>query len=316
MPDRNRRRWLQTTSAMAAAGMPFAWTSAIAADPSPAPEARDAVISRPIGSSGERLPVIGLGTWQTFDISAEPGERQPLRDVLRVFHEWGGRVIDSSPMYGRSESVAGDLMAEAKLVPQLFVATKVWTSGKDAGQRQMRESMQKLRVRQCDLMQVHNLLDVDTHLDTLAEWKLTGRIRYTGITHYTADGAAAVARILERRPVDFVQINYSVAERDAEQRLLPLCRERGIAVLANRPFAGGEIIRRLSTLPVPGWAAACDCTSWAQLLLKFVVSHPAITCAIPASRRAAHVRDNMAAGQGVLPDPRMREKIAAEIGKL
>ncbi len=272
--------------------------------------------SRSIGATGELLPVIGLGTWQTFDVGTTPGEREPLRDVLRAFHDGGGRLIDSSPMYGRSESVAGDLLAETRLPPQPFVATKVWTSGKDAGQQQMRESMQKLRVRQCDLMQVHNLLDVDAHLDTLAEWKQAGRIRYTGITHYTADGAAAVVRVLERRPVDFVQINYSVAERDAERRLLPLCHERGIAVLANRPFAGGETIRRLSRLPVPAWAKDCDCSSWAQLLLKFVIGHPAITCAIPASSRAAHVRDNMAAGRGALPDPRLREKIAAEISRL
>jgi len=175
--------------------------------------------------------------------------------------------------------------------------------------RQMQDSMRKLRVEVCDLMQVHNLLDVGTHLDTLAEWKKAGRVRYVGVTHYTASGADAVAKVISRRPVDFVQINYSVAERDAEKRLLPLCEDRGVAVIANRPFAGGEAFRRLRGVPLPAWAREIECETWAQMMLKFIVSHPAITCAIPASNRVEHTRDNMRGGFGALPDEKMRKKI-------
>jgi aryl-alcohol dehydrogenase-like predicted oxidoreductase len=258
--------------------------------------------------------VIGLGTWQTFDVGASAAERASLSEVLRAFAEEGGKVLDSSPMYGSSEEVAGDLAAALGLRPRLFVATKVWTTGKAAGIRQMEDSMRKLRARPVDLMQVHNLVDVDTHLETLREWKEEGRVRYVGVTHYTAGGAEAVARLVERRPVDFVQINYSIGERDAERRLLPLARERGVAVIANRPFAGGSLFRRLRERPLPGWAAEIDCGSWAQLLLKFVVSHPAVTCAIPATSRVEHLRDNMGAGRGRLPGEELRARIASLAG--
>lgn len=308
MSDIRRRELLKQASALATG---LALSGKLPAAPSDAPAIR--MLTRPVGASGETLPVIGLGTWQTFDVGATDAERSPLEEVLKTFVAMGGRVIDSSPMYGRAEQVAGDLLARLKLAGSVFVATKVWTSGKQSGIAQMQESLARLRVARCDLMQVHNLLDVDLHLDTLADWKQRGLIRYTGITHYTASGAEAVAKVIERRPVDFVQINYSVAERDAEKRLLPLCRERGVAVLANRPFAGGDVIRSLVRRLLPPWAAEIDCTSWAQLLLKFVVAHPAITCAIPASSKAAHVRDNMTAGSGTLPDSRMRQRIADEV---
>jgi diketogulonate reductase-like aldo/keto reductase len=274
------------------------------------------ILQRRIPSSGEMLPVIGLGTWQTFDVGPGAAERAPLEEVLQTFAAMGGKVIDSSPMYGRSEEVVGDLLVKLALAPQLFIATKVWTSGKEAGIRQMQDSMRKLRVKTCDLMQVHNLLDVDTHLDTLAQWKKAGRVRYVGVTHYTASGADAVAQVISRRPVDFVQINYSVAEREAEQRLLPLCRERGVAVIANRPFAGGDVFRKVRGKPVPEWAREIDCESWAQLMLKFIVGHPAITCAIPASDRVDHTRDNMKAGYGRLPDEKTRQRIADAIARL
>ena len=194
---------------------------------------------------------------------------------------------------------------------KLFLATKVWTSGKADGIRQMEESMKKMRAKRMDLMQVHNLVDVDTHLDTLAGWKKEGRVRYVGITHYTASAHDDVARVIARRPVDFVQINYSVAEREAERRLLPLCREKGIAVIANRPFASGDLFRRLRSQPLPAFASEIDCTTWAQLLLKFVVSHPAITCAIPATSKPQHMRDNAQGGMGRMPDEGMRARIAA-----
>lgn len=272
------------------------------------------MITREIPATGERLPVVGLGTWQTFDVGAGRSERAPLEAVLREFVALGGKLVDSSPMYGRAEQVVGDLAATLGLRPQLFVATKVWTSGKAAGITQMHESLRKLKVEQLDLMQVHNLVDVHTHLDTLAGWKREGRVRYVGVTHYTASAHDEVASVIETFPVDFVQINYSVGERHAEKRLLPLTRERGIAVITNRPFAEGALLRRLRAKPVPGFAKELASTSWPQLLLKFVVSHPAVTCAIPATSNVAHLRDNMAAGEGPLPDEEMRTRIAEAAG--
>ena len=271
------------------------------------------IASRKIPSTGELLPIIGLGTWQTFDVGTEATARAPLEAVLREFAALGGTLIDSSPMYGRSEDVVGDLIAALGLRQQLFIATKVWTSGKAAGVAQMEESMQKLKATPLELLQVHNLLDVDTHLGTLSEWKRQKRVRYIGVTHYTSSAYAEVAKVIKAYPVDFLQINYSVAERAAEEKLLPLAQERGIAVIVNRPFAGGELMRRLRAKPVPAWAAEIDCRSWAQLLLKFVISHPAVTCAIPATSRLGHLRDNMAAGSGRLPDEKMRARIAASI---
>jgi len=269
-------------------------------------------LARRIPSSGETLPVIGLGTWQTFDVGPSPAERAPLEEVLRTFAALGGKVIDSSPMYGNAEEVAGDLIGKLGIRSSLFVATKVWTSGKEAGISQMEESMRLLRADPIDLMQVHNLVDVNTHLETLKGWKAEGRLRHIGVTHYTASRHDDVARVMASQPLDFIQINYSVGEREAERRLLPMALERGVAVIANRPFAGGDLFRRLRNRPLPAWAAEIDCTSWAQLLLKFVVSHPAVTCAIPATSKVTHLRDNMKAGAGPLPDDRLRARIAAE----
>lgn len=270
------------------------------------------IVTRRIPSSGETIPVIGLGTWQTFDVGPSPAERAPLEEVLGAFVALSGKVIDSSPMYGSSESVVGAIAGKLQLQRKLFVATKVWTSGKAAGIEQMEDSMRKLRAEPIDLMQVHNLLDARTHLDTLRGWKREGRVRYVGITHYTAGGHDEVARLMTSEPVDFVQINYSVGEREAERRLLPLALERGVAVIANRPFAGGDLFRRLRARPLPAWAAEIDCESWAQLLLKFVVSHAAVTCAIPATSKVTHLRDNMKAGSGRFPDEKLRASIVAE----
>lgn len=269
--------------------------------------------TRRIPSSGEEVPVMGMGTWQTFDVGSDKEARANLREVLRAFVALGGRVVDSSPMYGSSEEVLGDLARETGLHPRLWVATKVWTRGRREGIEQMEDSMRKLRVERVDLMQVHNLVDVETHLETLREWKAAGRVRYVGVTHYTAASHEQVARVLEAHPLDFVQINYSVGEREAERRLLPLARERGVAVIANRPFAGGGLFRRLRGRPLPSYAAAIGCRSWAQLLLKWVVSHPALTCAIPATSNPAHLRDNMLAGHGRMPDEALRRRIAAEV---
>jgi diketogulonate reductase-like aldo/keto reductase len=270
------------------------------------------MIAREIPSSREMLPVIGLGTWQTFDIEGGSAEQKTLEEVLATFVDLGGRLVDSSPMYGRSEAVVGDISAALNLRDRLFLATKVWTTGKQAGIRQMEESFQKLRSNRIDLMQVHNLVDVATQLETLREWKQQGRIRYLGITHYTAGGHDAVTRLVASEPLDFIQINYSVGEREAERRLLPLARERGVAVIANRPFAGGDLFRRVRSKPLPEWAPEINCTTWAQLLLKFVISNPAITCAIPATSKVSHLRDNMRAGSEPLPNDELRERIAAE----
>jgi aryl-alcohol dehydrogenase-like predicted oxidoreductase len=270
------------------------------------------ILTRKIPSSGEKLPVIGLGTWQTFDVEPTSAERKPLEEVVQAFANLGGEVVDTSPMYGRSEAMLGEIVASLNLRDRLFLATKVWTSGRLAGIRQMEESMRRLQANRIDLMQVHNLVDASTQLETLQEWKREGRIRYIGVTHYTAGGHEAVAQMVVSHPLDFIQINYSVGEREAERRLLPLAVDRGVAVIGNRPFAGGDLFRRLRARPLPDWAAEIDCDSWAQVLLKFVISNPAITCAIPATSKVAHLRENMKAGHGKLPDLKLRDRIIAE----
>src|SRR5688572_21076846 len=266
------------------------------------------LMSKKILSTGEALPVIGVGTWQTFDVGADPAARAPLREVLKLLNR---NPIDSSPMYGSSETVAGDLIAELGMRDKLFVATKVYTSGRDAGIQQMETSFKRLRVERMDLMQVHNLVDVATHTKTLLDWKAKERIRYVGITHYTASAYAEVERLLKTGQYDFLQINYSLGERESEQRLFPLARERKIAVIVNRPFAEGALFRRTKGKPLPPWAAELGIASWAQFFLKWIVSHPAVTCAIPGTGRPDHMKDNLAAGQGPLPDGEQRKKMAA-----
>jgi diketogulonate reductase-like aldo/keto reductase len=267
-------------------------------------------LSRTIPSSGETIPVLGLGTWQTFDVRSA-ADRAPLEQCLAEFSTVPGGMIDTSPMYGRSEDVIGELMTKLGVRDRLFVATKVWTSGKKRGVDQMEQSMKKLRVSRVDLMQVHNLVDAATHLETIRAWKQEGRIRYIGVTHYTAGHHDDVVRVLESEPVDFVQINYSVAEREADRTVLPLAADRGIAVIVNRPFGGGNVLGRLSSKPVPSWSSDIDCSTWAQLLLKYVISHPAVTCVIPATSKVDHLRDNMRAAHGPMPDAAMRDEIVA-----
>lgn len=273
------------------------------------------IIKRPIPRTGELLPAIGLGTWQTFDV-AGAASVAPLREVLREFARLGGAVVDSSPMYGRAESVVGDLARELGLQKQLFLATKVWTRGREAGIRQMEESLRFLRAERIDLMQVHNLVDWRTHLPTLRRWKEQGKLRYIGVTHYTENAYGDLARVLETEEIDFVQLNYSVAERAAERRLLPLAAERRVAVLANRPLAEGALFGKVRDKPLPQWAADSGAASWAQFFLKFVISHPAVTCAIPATSKLQHMVDNMQAGVGPLPDRAMRERMARYVADL
>ena len=282
------------------------------------PDARAAspLLERPIPRSGETLPVVGLGTWQTFDVGSGAAERAELKEVLRELDALGGRVVDSSPMYGRSEGVVGDLVAELGNRNRLFFATKVWTTGRDAGIRQMEDSFRLMRTKVMDLMQIHNLVDHEVHLKTLQQWKASGRIRYLGITHYHSGAFADLERLVKTKRYDFVQFNVSLDEPEAEARLLPACADSGTAVLVNRPFAQAGLFGRVRGKPLPAWAADIQCASWAQFFLKWILGHPAVTCVIPGTRRVAHLRDNLAAARGPLPDATMRKRMRDYVAAL
>jgi diketogulonate reductase-like aldo/keto reductase len=295
-----RRRFI--SGAIGAASVPvFTRTNVMAAS---------GMITRPIPSTGEAMPVIGLGTWQAFDVGDNAAARAPLRDVLRALVDAGGRMIDSSPMYGSAETVVGDLVAELALRPRVFLATKVWTSGKEAGIAQMRRSAERMKSPVLDLIQIHNLVDWRTHLTTLRDMKAKGQVRYIGITHYTTGSLVELARILESEAgIDFVQFGYSLATRDAETKLLPVAANRGVATIVNQPFETGDMFRRVRGKPVPNWAAEFECTSWAQLFLKYILAEPAVTAVIPATANPAHMEDDLKAGSGRLPDAQQRQKI-------
>jgi len=274
------------------------------------------LIRKPIPSSGEQLPVIGMGTSRTFDVGDDPQTRAALLPVLQAFFDQGGALIDSSPMYGSSEQVTGDLLRQIDNKGALFAATKVWTYGKQDGIEQMQRSMQRMGVEVFDLMQIHNLRDWQVHLETLQEWKRQGRVRYIGITTSHGRFHDELESILDIEPFDFVQFSYNIGNRTVEQRLLPLTAERGMATLINRPFQRGELFAKVKGKPLPDWAAEFDCTSWAQFFLKFVVSHPAVTCAIPATSKLHHMQDNMAAGFGRLPDAALRKRMISHFEAL
>ena len=278
-----------------ALSLAFAGVAGAAPAPSPMP-------TRPIPSTGKALPVIGLGTWQGFDHAPGSPRYAELADVVRALFAAGGSVIDSSPMYGRAEQTTGEVLAAVDGRAQAFVATKVWTRGRAEGRRQIDESLRLLRADPIDLVQVHNLVDWRTQLATLRELKAAGRVRHVGVTHYHAGAYDELAAVMRAERFDFVQINYSADERDAEKLILPLAQERGMAVLINRPFGGGGLLRRLRDRPLPAWASETGATSWAQLCLKFVLAQHAVTCAIPGTSRAAHMADNARAGSGAIPD--------------
>ncbi len=275
------------------------------------------VIRRTIPGSDEEIPAVGLGTWQTFMVEETEEELAPLREVLRSFYELGGRVVDSSPMYDPAEEVLGNLAAELGLLDDLWVATKVWTEGEEEGRQQMETSMSELRRPSIELMQVHNLLDVEVHLDTLEEWKAEGRFRYIGITNTSSQRYEAVEElILNEDRIDFVQTNYSLAERESAERILPTARERGVGVVVARPFGGGDLFPLVQDEPVPEWAAEFDCTAWSQFFLKYIISHPAVTCAIPATSNPDHLAENMGGGAGRLPDEATRRRMEEVIDSL
>jgi aryl-alcohol dehydrogenase-like predicted oxidoreductase len=296
-----RRRFLQWLGGLALAG---AFTPA-------ADAAARETMRRRIPSSGEELPVIGMGTWLTFDVGPFWWQREQRCEVLQTFLDMGGGLVDSSPMYGRAEEVLGACLAKMKHRDRLFAATKVWIAGRRLGIDQMERSRRLWGVKRFDLMQIHNMLDWRTHIDTLRQMKADGKIRYIGITTSHGRRHPQLEQVMASvDDFDFVQFTYNLVDRDAEKRLLPLAAERGLAVIVNRPFQGGALFDHVRGKPLPAWAAEFDCANWAQFMLKFIVSHPAVTCTIPATTQVAHMRENMGAASGRLPDERLRQQMS------
>ena len=273
-------------------------------------------LTRPIPSSGEALPLVGLGSWITFNVGNDPVARDACADVMRAFFAAGGRMIDSSPMYGSSQEVIGYGLKKLDLPSALFATEKVWIGSGARGRAQIEASRRYWGVPRFDLLQVHNLLAWQEHLPTLTAMKQAGQVRYVGITTSEGRRHREFEQVMRSQPLDFVQVTYNVLDREVEDRILPLARDRGMAVIVNRPFREGELTRKLQRHPLPGWAREIDCTTWAQVLLKFIVSHPVVTCAIPATTRVDHVRENLAAAAGPLPDAAMRARIVAHVEKL
>jgi diketogulonate reductase-like aldo/keto reductase len=272
----------------------------------------DLMITRKIPVSAEELPVIGLGTWQVFDVESEPGEIELRKQIVNLLLERGGSLIDTSPMYNRSEKVIGDVLASSGNREQVFLATKVWTDGKAAGESQMQRSAELMRTDVIDLMQVHNRRDLDTHFGTIREWQQDKRIRYNGVTDYRESVHDEIEDVMKRYKPEFIQINYSLGERGADDRVLPMARELGIAVLVNRPYMGGQLFRAVADKELPDWARRFA-GSWGQFFLKFIVSHPAVTATIPATSSLRHMTDNLAAGFGELPDAAIRKRMTSFI---
>jgi diketogulonate reductase-like aldo/keto reductase len=268
------------------------------------------MLQRIIPSTGEPIPVTGIGSWKRFDVANDSPERENLKQVLRLMQQHGAGLIDSSPMYGRSEQVIGELTNEIGLADTFFYATKVWTSGRDAGIKQMKESMLKMKRAVMDLIQIHNLVDWQTHLKTLRQWKAEGTVRYTGITHYTTSSHAQLEEIIKKEATDFVQFNYSIATRNAEKRLLPSAIDKGVAVIINEPLEKGSLFEKIKSKSLPSWSVEYGINSWAEFFLKYIISHPAVTCIIPATSNPLHMKDNLAAGEGVMPDEKGRRKMA------
>jgi diketogulonate reductase-like aldo/keto reductase len=304
------RRSLLGTSAAAVAAAALLRPQRAASAPQPA------LLTRPIPSSGEALPVVGLGTWITFNVGDDPRARDACAEVMRAFFDVGGRMIDSSPMYGSSQPVIGHGLGKLGNPANLFSADKVWISSGARGPGQIEASRRHWRVPRFDLLQVHNLLAWEAHLPALIAMKAAGQVRYVGITTSEGRRHAEVEKIMRSHALDFVQVTYNILDREVEARILPLARERGIAVIVNRPFREGALLKRIERAPLPAFAAEIDCNSWAQVALKFIASHPAVTCAIPATTRVDHVKENMAAATGRLPDAALRARMIAHVEKL
>lgn len=301
-----RRRFLRFLAGAGAACSLAPWAPSLAAR-------AGAMRHRRIPSSGESIPIVGLGSARTFQVnSIDPETLEPLAGVVQNFYEGGGRLIDSSPMYGTAEAVIGRLARALGITDELFMATKVWTRGESEGSAQMQRSAERMGVGRPDLLQVHNLLDLRTQLATLKRWREQGRVRYIGVTHYSSSQHEALIRLVESEPLDFVQFNYNIVDRNAEQRLLPAAADRGVATLVNEPFERGTLFDRVGDRPLPEWAAEF-CANWAQFFLKFILAHPAVTCVIPATSDPEHARENVRAGHGRLPTPAQRRRMAATI---
>ncbi len=284
--------------------------------PGPAAGRPGPIVTRAIPSSGAALPLVGLGSWSTFNVGEDVAARDACAEVMRAFFAEGGRLIDSSPMYGSSQEVIGYGLAKLGHPKQVFSADKVWISSGTKGPEQIRESERRWGVARFDLLQVHNLMAWEDHLKTLFAMKAAGKLGYVGITTSHGRRHDEMEKVMRSQPLDFVQLTYNAVDRQVEERLLPLALERKMAVICNRPFDGGDLVRRAERAPLPSWAAEIDCANWPQVLLKFIVSHPAVTCAIPATSRVEHVRENVGASYGRMPDAAMRQRIAAEVGKL
>ena len=280
------------------------------------PPVQSDLITRTIPSSGERLPAVGLGSWITFNVGDDPELRGECTAVMRAFFDLGGRVIDSSPMYGSSQEVIGHGLAQLRRPPALFSADKVWISSAGRGREQIEESRRRWGIPRFDLVQVHNLLGWEAHLSTLFAMKAAGQVRYVGITTSEGRRHREIEEVMTRHPIDFVQVTYNILDREVEHRILPLARERRIAVIANRPFREGALIRAVERHPLPRWAAEFGAGNWAQFLLKFIISHPVVTCTIPATSQVAHVRENMGAVRGPLPDTAMRQRMISYVEAL
>ncbi|QDO99740.1 aldo/keto reductase [Ferrovibrio terrae] len=270
-------------------------------------------VTREIPSSGEKLPVIGLGSWITFNVGNDPRGRAASIAVMREFFRAGGRMVDSSPMYGSSQGVIGEGLKSLDAKQQVFSAEKVWTSSGRGGPPQIEATRQHWGVEKFDLLQVHNLLGWEAHLDTLRVMKAEGRVRYIGITTSEGRRHEEIERIMRSQPIDFIQVSYNVLDREIEQRILPLARERKIGVIVNRPFRQGDLIQAVERHPLPGWAAEIGAQNWAQLLLKFIIAQPEVTCVIPATTRTQHLAENMGAGHGTLPDANLRRRIVSHV---
>ncbi len=274
------------------------------------------IMKRAIPSTGEKIGIVGLGTWQTFDVGGSESGRAPLKEVLKALVENGGNVVDSSPMYGSSEKVVGDLTRELDLEEPIFYATKVWTTGEARGKSQMQQSMEKMGASPMDLMQIHNLQDWKTHIKTLYDWKERGLIRYIGITHYLDSSHNDLERIIKSENIDFLQVNFSIANRNAERSLLPAARDNGVAVLTNRPYSGGSLFRKTKGKELPEWSSDFDCSSWGQFFLKYLLSNPAVTCVIPGTSKPHHMKDNLGAGLGRMPSESHRKKMIELINSI